>query len=507
MIKQLRERRLITGARALFVDFMFLGGANGMASILSLATFALLARHFTPAELGHYNMVMVVVGALSLSTTWLTSTGTRFGREEFLSHHSIRKTFWGQALVSVFCLAVLMILVKMFSQQISDYLQLNGRTPKLLMFLVLAVTSLPFWQNMFRAVENMRMFSLLPVLRNAMFLTAVVIVLATGGHLPVVRSLELWVIASLMPAMLSLFLLKPALFWPPALESQWMKSMIRYSWPLTFGAVTIYWTNCIDLVVVKAKLSAEDLGYYAAATACYRVLVVLPDLLSHTLLPVIVSFRAGKKGHFNEYYLRHTVPQIAVILSIFCLIMMALAPLIIVLLYGVSYQKSLPAMTILIGASLFTGVKKLFVPILGAYDMTGLSTAAGLGTAFLTTVLTMALVPRLGLEGAAIAILLTQLAESGWLSFYLWRKFRISPHGLWFTILTIAPLGAFLVAHQSLLWRVGLCVMGVSLLAAGGRFKKLFQIKDLEILDKLHAPGKIKSTARNILRLWGGIPE
>lgn len=505
MTEELKERRAVTGARALFLDFLFLGGANGVASLLALGAFALLARRFTPEELGHYNMVMIVVGAITLGTTWLMTAGTRYGREEYLQTHHIRKTFWGESLMVAGCLAFFFLAIVFFGHEIGDYLGLNGRTPRLMCLLSVAAALLPFWQNMFRATNNMKMFSMLPMLRNSIFLGALLIVVTTSGQLNVMKALELWMISSLAPGLLSFLLMKKHLYWPPHMEGAWTKSMIHYSWPLVLGAGTLYWSNSIDFVIVKAHLTAADLGYYAAAAACYRVLLVVPDLLSNTLLPVVVGFRMDKKAHLSEYYLKHTLPQLVALSSLGVIVTLVLAPAIILALYGNSYLESLPAMSLLIGASAFAALRKYLMPVIGAYDMTRAASVTGLAAAACITLLNLWLVPLLGIKGAAWAMLGTNWLESGCLLLFLSKKFTFRVRARWLVLYIGMPLAAMILSNHGTAWRLVFCGALTVFVVLFVKKIRLFRERDLQILEHLHAPKVVKVWGRKILQRWAGI--
>lgn len=176
-----------------------------------------------------------------------------------------------------------------------------------------------------------------------------------------------------------------------------------------FNLITSIYLN-LDKVMLGFLKDSTAVGYYTAATQLSHVLLSLATALGVVVLPR--SSNLIKSGRVDEFYkLAGKSYNFILLLTIpTCLGCVLLAPSLINLFCGSSYQPSIVSLRIVcpiiiaIGMSNVIGMQMLYP--LGKIKIVTISTCVGAGINFLLNIL---LIPSLAQDGAAVA---TVLAES-----------------------------------------------------------------------------------------------
>lgn len=158
----------------------------------------------------------------------------------------------------------------------------------------------------------------------------------------------------------------------------------------------------VDQVLVIGFLNASTMGTYVVALSVSRILNVLFTAINMVVSPEIV----GRSPEDMTAYVGRTVR-----LAIFCglvgaLLMAAVIPFLLPRLYGHEFAASVPLVFILMGELLLSGPTATMAEAFKANGRPGLITiieAATLGTSVL---LMLTFIPRLGVIGAALSLLL-----------------------------------------------------------------------------------------------------
>lgn len=191
-------------------------------------------------------------------------------------------------------------------------------------------------------------------------------------------------------------------------------------------------TYRFDVWVVDQYHGAADLGLYAAAVGIAQLLFYVPEPLSRVVQPYLF----GQKGQEGvERFKAVARVNFTTVLVLSAGLGLA-APWAITLLYGDVFAGSVNALWLLLpGIVLNSGFKLLAQLVvqggLQRYNLLG----AAIGAA-LTIVLDLALIPRFGIEGAALASTLAYAAVLGVTLHALRNRMGVSLHGLF--IFTLA---------------------------------------------------------------------
>jgi O-antigen/teichoic acid export membrane protein len=95
---------------------------------------------------------------------------------------------------------------------------------------------------------------------------------------------------------LALMLIREPLRGAKPLPRSELATFLRYLWPVAVGLVGIALLTNIDILIVKARFSADDAGAYAAASAFARVAFFLPA----TILTVLFPRTAARQARGEE---------------------------------------------------------------------------------------------------------------------------------------------------------------------------------------------------------------
>ncbi|WP_051958075.1 flippase [Desulfobacter vibrioformis] len=190
-------------------------------------------------------------------------------------------------------------------------------------------------------------------------------------------------------------------------ELDMAKELLRDSWPLILSGFAITFYMKIDQVMIKEMMGNTAVGSYAAAVRLSEVWYFIPVAINNSFFPAIIN---AKKKNENLYYQRlQSLYNLMVWLSVGIAIPTTfLSPLIINLLYGQAYISSANVLSIHIWAGVFVFLNNAawkWYLIENKLLFANLRLFIGLIT---NVCLNFCLIPAYGIEGAAIATLISR---------------------------------------------------------------------------------------------------
>jgi len=185
-----------------------------------------------------------------------------------------------------------------------------------------------------------------------------------------------------------------------------VKSLLKDSWPLMLSSVAIGIYMKIDQVMIKNMLGNEQTGIYSVAVRLSEVWYFIPVLICTSLSPAIIKAIAISKELFENrmkklYFLMFWLSFfIASFITIF-------SYPIIKILFGTPYLGAITTLQIYVwaGIGVFLGVA--VSQYLLAINLTKISFYNTLLGAIINVILNIILIPRIGINGAAIATLIS----------------------------------------------------------------------------------------------------
>jgi len=184
------------------------------------------------------------------------------------------------------------------------------------------------------------------------------------------------------------------------------KRLLRDSWPLILSGVAISIYMRIDQVMIKNMLDAKAVGNYAVAVRLSEVWYFIPMAITSSVFPAIIN---AKKVSEKLYYSRlQKLYDLITWLAIgIALSMTLLANDIIRILFGTQYQVAAGVLRIYVWAGIFVFLGVASSQYLIAENYTKISFYRTFIGAIVNVVLNIIMIPKYGINGAAIATLVS----------------------------------------------------------------------------------------------------
>lgn len=183
------------------------------------------------------------------------------------------------------------------------------------------------------------------------------------------------------------------------------RSMLSSAWPMVLTAVAALIYMRIDQVMIRNMLGLHEVGIYSAATKIYESWIVLPYIISVSLLPAIVKL---KQGSVLDYQRRLTqLFRLVIWMSALAAIIVSIIsePL-MVIAFGEAYRESASVVSIAMWTAVFASMGSISARYFNVERMEKKIALRTALAAFVNIGLNLVLIPRYGINGAAIATLL-----------------------------------------------------------------------------------------------------
>jgi len=203
-----------------------------------------------------------------------------------------------------------------------------------------------------------------------------------------------------------------------------VRAFVRDSWPLALSGVMILLYMRVDQVMIARMKDLREVGYYATAVRVSEVWTFLPVALATSAYPILVQAREQSIALY-EHRIQQLYSALALMGYAFAIPICLGAPLIIELLYGKAFAPAAEMLRILAWADVFTALGVARSMHLMSEKMIGFHASTMIVGCALNIVLNLALIPRFGGDGAAVATLVSYWAAVHGACFLHPRLFRI----------------------------------------------------------------------------------
>jgi len=180
--------------------------------------------------------------------------------------------------------------------------------------------------------------------------------------------------------------------------------MLKSAWPMVLTAVAMLVYMRIDQIMIRKMLGLEEVGIYSAAVKIYEAWIVLPYVITISLLPAIINL---KKNNTDTYHVRMTqIFRLVIWMSIAAaLITTLISEPLMVASFGPEYSESAGTLQIVMWTAVFTAMGSASARYFSAEHMEKkIALRTGLA-ATLNVLLNLILIPAYGINGAAAATL------------------------------------------------------------------------------------------------------
>lgn len=198
-----------------------------------------------------------------------------------------------------------------------------------------------------------------------------------------------------------------------------IKPILTTAWPFALlGIMGAIMLNT-DIIMLGWMRSAEEIGYYSAAQKIVYLLYILPGLFASSIFPALSRFAQSAPEKARALLERSVALSLIAALPVALVGVIFGAP-IITLLFGAAYTPAIITFQILMATILIVYPSTLIGNAVFAYDkqktfvyIVGIAILGNVGFNLL-------LIPAYGIEGSAVATVLTQLITN----IIIWSKMK-----------------------------------------------------------------------------------
>lgn len=190
----------------------------------------------------------------------------------------------------------------------------------------------------------------------------------------------------------------------PSFDKSLARSLLNSAWPMVLSAMSIMLYTRVDQIMIRQLAGIGELGLYSAAIRLYEGWVVVPTVISISLIPAM----AAMKGMPRETYERGLRLIFALLFWSSAAVGLAAviwADKLIAVVFGNAYARSSGVLAVAMCTAPFAALGSIsarYLTVEGLERKIALRTLLAL---LINVALNMALIPRYGIEGAAYATL------------------------------------------------------------------------------------------------------
>lgn len=390
-------------AGKLVKNSIWLFTAEGFSKIIALVTQIFAARFLGGEGYGIFSFAFAATGAFIVFIdtglgTFLTREVSRHPEKASAYLQNVFALKWKLSLMTILALATALSLASLERESffsalaIGLALMINGYTE---MYLAT-----------FRAFERMKIVSILMVAQRVLFFILGLAVLLWGGDVVLFSS------TFLLVSILILIVTRQQMAIRQGLEKsthdrQLPREIFKGSLPICGLILFTYIYFRIDAVLVFFLLGKLETGWYASAFKLIETLAWLIASIRLGVFPVLSkTFKEGS-DHFQKIW-KETVRYLFLISIPISVGMLLLAPKILGLLYGTSFETAGPVLQIMALGFPLLCLNDLASYLLLSQNKTRSVLRIAGGAAMFNMLLNFLLIPKLGMAGAAWAATLTQ---------------------------------------------------------------------------------------------------
>ena len=491
---------MIEDTKSLFCNYLHvvLGKAIGSGAIQFISLF-LIVRILEPERYGSYVLFISVALIIAILTTWTSASIVRFGREEFITEGSVRKTFWANYWILLPAFVLCFLLIFIFRTKLSQYIGIPQNYCCLIFAYILLSNLSSNIPVAFQAMGKMKHFSYLPLVLSASFLLALAVIYFQSFSVSVGLVIGLLIVGHLLTAIIGLWLLRKGIT-PICFPRDWIKRCFSYSWPMAFGGASQQVVQNVDQIVIRMFMALAFVGIYNVAYLLQNYLIMVPLLSISLMFPLMTSLIVTREEAKIGQYIKVYAPQIAFFWALTVSLFLIFAPEIF-WLFGTDYAGASFPFTILLIGIAFRIFPIIESPVLSSYGLIKQMVSVGVVTVVINLGLDFLLIPRMGISGAAVATTIAFVSVAFARTFIIKRKLGINDFKSypWLFPVIVTFIGSVFIDGLVPRALFLLMVIVVSLLVA--KRSPVFNSESLAILDSIDMPAFLRHTIRKVYSL------
>lgn len=409
------------------VSLKFAGGAAGF--VLSTVSSVIVARTLGVSGQGTFALVVLIPTMIaSLSSLGISNAngylvGSRKHAVGALVGNSISLTAILTTLTGLLFWLAMPVTIRFLSESNVDKQTLG------LAFLIVPLSLMEMYLNgILLGMERIAHLSIVSIARfgSLLVLTICLVIVLRGG----VRGALFATIGSTVLAVaMQFFFLRNDTKIGVGLDWQALRDSLSFGVQAHLGTVVQFLSARLDVFVLNLFAGPSDVGLYSVATTVAGLLSYFPQAFGFVLFPRTASSDSETARQFTPKVARlSTLVTVVAVVGMFAVSGPALT-----LLYGEEYRPSLRPLWVLLPSAVLVGFSLVLFSDLAGRGKPYYGTIASIVSTLVTVGGNLLLIPRLGIVGAAIAVLLSRSANA---TVAIWAYLAVS-HNRFVDILLI----------------------------------------------------------------------
>jgi len=364
-----------------------------------------LAGILSPAGFGSYSLGMMIV--YLFAAILIASSKTPFvvyAREEQQRSDKINKSFSVRFAFVIFAFLFFTFFSFVLMKPLTTLTLISASQFPFLIFAYFGVGLRFFFENLFLALNKKiehAIYELLTGIISIIYL----LVLYTFFTITLEGIFVMFFVSSLLAFVLLMHKINLKEIFPLEFDKKTFWGMFDYTKWSMVGAVSLYFINWGDNIILRLFVSLEEIGTYNFAYQFFKGILMLTTTISTYYLPFI-SQNINNKNKIYDYLFRKRI-KILIASIAASLLLFYIVPYFIDIFYGTKYEGSILVFRILLLGSVFALYRVFYSPIFNSLKRYKFTQIAEIGYVTCNLALDYILVPHFGIMGAAIATTFT----------------------------------------------------------------------------------------------------
>lgn len=190
-----------------------------------------------------------------------------------------------------------------------------------------------------------------------------------------------------------------------------VKPILRSAWPMVLSAVAVMLYMRVDQIMIMNIMGASDLGIYAAASKLFEGWVMLPYIISISLITAIVKYYEEDHSKFESLMTRLYIALIwgGVVVA---LITNLFSESIISFVFGKSYVEASIAFSIFMWVAIFSSINSLNARYFTIANFEKKIATRTIAALIINVIFNFIFIPVWGIEGAVMSTLLSTMVAA-----------------------------------------------------------------------------------------------
>ncbi len=399
----------------IFKNSFWLGISEVVSKLVGFLIGIWMARGFGPELYGKWSFALAFVTIFSVIADFGLSTLTV--RELARDKEKTKDYFLNITLLKFILGAVSLGLMAL----IINFVEKDSEIISLVYFLGIYIvinTFAAFFESIFRAREKMQYEAICRISQSILLFALAAFFIFNG--FPILNISFAYISAALLGTILALiFVLRHFYFFKETdnnnnhisshkINLKFCKELLLEAWPFALSTVAIFLYNYFDQTMLGVMREAKEVGLYSAAFKIVFTFQVFGDVLAVAFFPQLSRKYKEGVGELKEIFFQFQKVMLAFVVP-FTVLLFAFASPILLFLYGSAYVAASSVFQVLVLSIAILLLAFPFGETLKAADrQKSYLWAIGSG-AIVNIVLNLIFIPKMGMMGAAIATLISEI--------------------------------------------------------------------------------------------------